>query len=170
MSSLFRALTLQFVFVTFAVAFYAARMDPLPSWNDGASKAAIVGFVATVTAIGGTGYVPPAERIAVFDNDGTLWAEQPIYVQLAFAFDPIRALAQQHPEWRDDPAFRAVLDGDIASLIAGGEPALARVMMATHAGMTTEDLRPRCSSGSRRRSIRRQGGATWTWSISRCST
>ena len=120
---LFRDLTLQFLLVSLALHACVNRTDPLPSWNNGASKAAIVGFVETVTANGGAGYVPPAERVAVFDNDGTLWAEQPIPVQLAFAFDRVRTLAPEHPEWRDAQPFRAVLDNDLAGLLAGGEQA-----------------------------------------------
>ena len=118
----------------------AASSDPLPSWNAGAAKQAIVAFVDRVTAEGGTDYVPPAERIAVFDNDGTLWSEQPFYFQLAFALDRVRALAREHPEWRDRQPFKGVLEGDMATVLAGGEKALVELIMATHAGMTTDEF------------------------------
>jgi hypothetical protein len=118
----------------------AQAADPLPSWNAGASKQAITDFVARVTAEGAADYVPPAERIAVFDNDGTLWSEQPMYFQLAFALDRARALAPEHPEWRDAQPFKGVLENDLASVLAGGEKALVELVMATHAGMTTEEF------------------------------
>ncbi len=114
--------------------------DPLPSWNDGASKQAIVAFVERVTATDSAGFVRPAERIAVFDNDGTLWAEQPMYFQLAFALDRVRALAPEHPEWREQQPFKGVLENDLPSLLAGGEQALVQLVMATHAGMTTGEF------------------------------
>jgi phosphoglycolate phosphatase-like HAD superfamily hydrolase len=114
--------------------------DLLPSWNEGASKQAIVEFVGKVTRQGGPDFVAPAERIAVFDNDGTLWAEQPMYFQLAFALDRIKALAPQHPEWKDTQPFKAVLEGDMRTLAAAGEHGLLEVIMATHAGMTTEEF------------------------------
>ncbi len=118
----------------------ALAKDPLPSWNDGPAKKAIVAFVERVTKPGSPGFVPPAERIAVFDNDGTLWAEQPMYVQLAFALDRVKALAPQHPEWKTTPPFSAVLAGDLKSLAASGEKGLVELVMATHAGMTTEEF------------------------------
>jgi phosphoglycolate phosphatase-like HAD superfamily hydrolase len=118
----------------------ATPADPLPSWNDVASKQAIVAFVARVTTEGGADYVPPAERIAVFDNDGTLWSEQPMYFQLAFALDRVRALAPEHPEWAEQQPFKGVLENDLPSVLAGGEQALVRLVMATHAGMTTEEF------------------------------
>src|SRR4051812_7779567 len=93
-----------------------AQPDPLPSWNDGATKNAINEFVSRVTVQGGPDFVLPAERIAVFDNDGTLWLEQPMYVQLAFALDRVKALASQHPEWKDKQPFKAVLEGDMKAL------------------------------------------------------
>jgi phosphoserine phosphatase len=114
--------------------------DALPSWHDGATKQAIVEFVEGVTAVGGPEFVPAAERIAVFDNDGTLWSEQPIYVQLAFALDRVRALAPQHPEWREEQPFKGVLEDDMASVLAGGEHGLLELVMATHAGMTTDEF------------------------------
>ena len=114
--------------------------DPLPSWNDGAARQSIVAFVAKVTREGTTGYVPPAERIAVFDNDGCLWSEQPVYVQLAFALDRVEALAPQHPEWQTQEPFASLLKGDVAGALAGGEQAIAEIVMATHAGTTTEEF------------------------------
>ena len=114
--------------------------DPLPSWNDGAARRSIVAFVEKVTREGGAGYVPPAERIAVFDNDGTLWSEQPMYFQAFFIFDRIKALAPQHPEWKDKEPFASVLKGDVKAALAGGEQALVEMAMATHAGMTTEEF------------------------------
>ena len=90
-----------------------AQPDPLPSWNDGAAKKSITEFVERVTVQGGADFVPPAERIAVFDNDGTLWTEQPVYFQAAFAFDRVRAMAPQHPEWKTTQPFKAVLDKDM---------------------------------------------------------
>jgi phosphoserine phosphatase len=114
--------------------------DPLPGWVDGPARRSIVAFVEKVTTADGPDYVPPAERIAVFDNDGTLWAEQPMYVQAAFIFDRIRQLAPQHPQWKEKEPFAAVLKGDLRSALAGGEHALVEMAMATHAGMTTEEF------------------------------
>jgi phosphoglycolate phosphatase-like HAD superfamily hydrolase len=116
------------------------RAEPLASWNDSAAKAAVLEFVARVTTESHPDFVPPAERIAVFDNDGTLWSEQPIYFQLAFALDRIRALAPEHPEWEDQPLFKAVLDGDLKALSAGGERAIVEIIKASHAGMTTDEF------------------------------
>lgn len=113
---------------------------PLPSWSDGAARKAIVAFVKTVVEPGGKGFVPPADRIAVFDNDGTLWAEQPMYVQLAFALDRVKALAPKHPEWKTTPPFAAVLAGDLPAVAASGEKGLLELVVATHAGMTTEEF------------------------------
>jgi phosphoglycolate phosphatase-like HAD superfamily hydrolase len=117
-----------------------AADDPLPSWNDGAAKSAIVDFVDAVTTDGGPDYVPPDERIATFDNDGTLWVEQPYYTQLAFALDRIRALAPEHPEWREQQPFKAVLDNDLEALKASGIKGVMQLVMASHAGMTTEEF------------------------------
>jgi phosphoglycolate phosphatase-like HAD superfamily hydrolase len=114
--------------------------DPLPSWNDGSAKAAIVEFVERVASEGSADSVVPAERIAVFDNDGTLWSEQPAYFQLLFAIDRVRELAPQHPEWRTTQPFKAVLDNDMAALAASGEKGLVELVMATHAGMTSADF------------------------------
>ncbi len=123
-----------------AGAAVAQPRDWLPSWNDGAAKNAIVAFVEEVTTPSRAGFVPAPERIAVFDNDGTLWAEQPMYFQLAFALDRVRALAPQHPEWRTQMPFSAVLDGDLPRVLAGGERALIELIMATHAGTTTDEF------------------------------
>jgi hypothetical protein len=112
----------------------------LTSWNDGASKARIVSFVQSVTDPTSRTYVPPAERIAVFDNDGTLWTEQPMYFQLAFILDRVKALAPQHPEWRTQEPFKSVLAGDAAGVAAAGEHGLLELMAATHAGTTGEEF------------------------------
>jgi len=117
-----------------------AQADLLPSWNDGPAKARIVGFVQAVTDKGGKDYVAPADRIAVFDNDGTLWSEQPAYFQLLFAIDRVKALAPTHPEWKTKQPFKAVLDGDMKALAASGEKGIAQLVMATHAGMTTDEF------------------------------
>jgi phosphoserine phosphatase len=113
--------------------------DPtLPSWRDGAAKQAILDFVARVTTPGHPDFVPPAERIAVFDNDGTLWAEQPLPVQASFVIDRVRAMAPVHPEWHDEQPFKAVLDGDVAGIMDHGMDGLTRLVMATHAGISTD--------------------------------
>src|SRR5271154_649400 len=114
--------------------------DPLPSWNDTAPKKAIFNFVERVTKHGSPEFVPEAERIATFDNDGTLWAEQPIYFQLAFALDRVKALAPLHPEWKDKEPFASLLKGDLKGALAGGEPALIQIVAATHSGMTTDEF------------------------------
>src|SRR6187399_3656405 len=119
-----------------AVGLTAQAQDPLPSWNDGAVKQGIVDFVAKVTKEGSPDFVPPAERVAVFDNDGTLWVEHPMYVQLAFALDRVKAEAPNHPEWKTTQPFQAVLEGDMKALAASGEKGLVELIMATHAGMT----------------------------------
>ena len=133
--------TLSVLTILLAVASFArAQADPLPSWNDGANKRAIVDFVARVTREGGPDFVPVAQRIATFDNDGTLWSEQPIYFQFAFALDRVKALAAHHPEWKTQQPFKAVLDGDIKTFVASGEKGLAEIIMATHTGMTTDEF------------------------------
>ena len=118
----------------------AGGAGPLPSWNDGPAKQSIVVFVQRVTKQGSPDFVPVAERIATFDNDGTLRAEQPMYFQLAFALDRVKALAPQHPEWKDKEPFASLLKGDLKGALAGGEPAIFQIVMATHAGMTTEEF------------------------------
>jgi len=112
----------------------------LASWNDTASRQAIVTFVQRVTGQGSPDFMPPSERIATFDNDGTLWCEHPMYVQLAFALDRVKALAPLHPEWKDTQPFKAVLEGDMKTLAESGEHGMAELVMATHAGMTTEEF------------------------------
>ncbi len=123
-----------------AVALPAGAADPLPSWTDGAARQRIVDFVTKVTDPASASFVPPAERIAVFDNDGTLWSEQPAYFQLLFALDRVKALAPQHPEWKTEEPFASLLKGDVQAALAGGEHALMQIIMATHAGMTTEQF------------------------------
>jgi phosphoserine phosphatase len=118
----------------------AAPPSGLESWNDSASRRAIIDFVSRTTAPDSPDFVPPAERIAVFDNDGTLWAEQPAYFQLLFALERVRALAPQHPEWKEQEPFRSALAGDMKALAAGGEHALIELVMASHAGTTTEEF------------------------------
>ncbi|MGE5170745.1 MAG: HAD family hydrolase, partial [Rudaea sp.] len=112
----------------------------LASWNDGPAKQAIVKFVADVTTEGAPTFVAPAERIAVFDNDGTLWVEQPIPVQAVFALDRVKALASQHPEWKEREPFKSILAGGFEQALAGGERAVAELLVATHAGMTTDEF------------------------------
>jgi hypothetical protein len=117
----------------------APSVDALRSWNDGPSKRAIVDFVAKVTREG-RDFVPVAERIAVFDNDGTLWSEQPMYFQLAFALDRVKELAPQHPEWKTTQPFKGVLEGDMKAVAASGEKGLLQIVAATHFGNTTEEF------------------------------
>jgi len=117
-----------------------AQTDPLPSWNDSAPKKAIVAFVEKVTREGSPDFVPVPERIATFDNDGTLWAEQPMYFQFLFALDRVKALAPTHPEWKDKEPFASLLKGDLKAALAGGEKAMLEIVMATHAGMTTDEF------------------------------
>ena len=118
----------------------ATADDPLPSWNDGKAKASIVEFVQKVTLQGSPDFVPVSERIATFDNDGCLWSEQPMYFQAFFVFDRIKELAPQHPEWKTQEPFASILKGDMKSALAGGEHALLEMVMATHAGMTTDEF------------------------------
>ncbi|MFL5192773.1 MAG: HAD family hydrolase [Microvirga sp.] len=118
-----------------------AQTDPLPSWNDGPAKQAIVAFVTDVTREGSPDFVPPSERVATFDNDGTLWIEQPIYVQFAYALERVRALAPQHPEWKETQPFKAVLEGDMSALAAAGEKGAVEIVAATHAGMTPDEFK-----------------------------
>jgi hypothetical protein len=117
-----------------------AQTDPLTSWNDGPSKQAIVTFVEKVTAEGSPDFVPPAKRIATLDNDGTLWPSHPMYTQLAFALDRIKELAPQHPEWKTQQPFKAVLDNDLEALASAGEKGLVELVMASHAGMSTAEF------------------------------
>lgn len=123
-----------------ASAVSASAQEHLASWNDGAAKQSIVDFVTAVTTEGGPNYVPPADRIATFDNDGNLWGEQPIYVQLAFALDRVKEMAKDRPEWRDTEPFKSVIAGDMKAVAAQGEKALVQIIAATHTGMTDEEF------------------------------
>jgi hypothetical protein len=117
-----------------------AQADPLPSWSNGANKQAIFAFVAKVTQQGGPDFVPPPERIAVFDNDGTLWSEHPMYVQMAFILDRVKVMAPLHPDWKDKQPFKAAIEGDMKTLAESGEHGLLDLAMATHAGMSTQEF------------------------------
>jgi hypothetical protein len=131
-------LVIAFVVATIAIRVQAA--DPLASWNDTASKRAIVNFVEKTTRQGSPDFVPPPERIATFDNDGTLWSEQPMYFQLFFALDRVKEMAPQHPEWKNKEPFASLLKGDVEAALAGGDKAILEIVMATHAGMTTTEF------------------------------
>ena len=136
--------TIRSIIVVLAIclaSFTSVRaQDPLPSWNDGAAKKSITDFVAKVTTAGSPDFVPVAERIATFDNDGTLWCEKPLPVQLYFALDRVKTLAPSHPEWKTQEPFASILKGDLKGAAAGGEHALLELMMATHTGMTTDEF------------------------------
>jgi len=131
-------LGLTVVFASTSRAF--AQSDPLPSWNDTPAKQAIIAFVGRITNAGGPDFVAPPDRIATFDNDGTLWVEQPMYVQLAFALDRVKVLAPLHPEWKEKQPFKAVLEGDMKTLAESGEKGLVEIIMETHAGMTVSEF------------------------------
>ena len=117
-----------------------AQTSPLPSWNDGAARQSIIDFVTAVTTDGSADYVAPADRIATFDNDGTLWSEQPMYVQLAFALDRVKKTAPDHPEWKDTEPYKSVLAGDLKGLAATGEKGVLELVAVTHAGMTSDEF------------------------------
>lgn len=117
-----------------------AKPDPLPSWNEGPTKKAILDFVRTTTEKGSPQYVPIEQRIATFDNDGTLWSEKPFYFQLAFAIDRVKALAPTHPEWKEKQPFKAILEDDMKTVLASGEHGLLELVMASHAGMNTDEF------------------------------
>jgi len=137
-----RRLVLASAFCALAVVSTLAQAaDALASWNDGTAKARIVAFVKAVTEPGGKDFVAPPERVAVFDNDGTLWAEQPIYFQALFIIDRIKALVPTHPEWKTQEPHASLLKGDMKAVMAGGEKALMQLVMTTHAGMTTDEFR-----------------------------
>ena len=119
----------------------ACADEPLPSWNDTASKKAIVAFVESVTRESSPNFVPPAERIAVFDNDGTLWAEQPFYTQLAFALYRMKQMAPEHPEWQDEEPYKSLLAGDLSALFDGGPEAVAGLVLTTHANLSSSEFR-----------------------------
>lgn len=118
----------------------AVTKDPLPSWNEGATKKSIVDFVTKTTTAGAIDFIPVADRIACFDNDGTLWSEQPMYFQMAFVMDRVKALAPQHPEWKDTQPFKAAIEGDVQTALSGGEKSMVDMLIATHAGTTTEEF------------------------------
>jgi phosphoglycolate phosphatase-like HAD superfamily hydrolase len=133
-------LTVSAAAVLTAATALAPGPDPLPSWSDGSAKRAILDFVSEVSADGRASFVPVEDRIVVFDNDGTLWAEQPFYVQVFFAIDRVKALAPEHPEWREQQPFKAALEGDMDALLAEGMAGVVKLVMATHAGMTTDEF------------------------------
>jgi len=118
----------------------AQAADPLPSWNDGPTKSSIIDFVTKVTKEGGPDYVAPKDRLATFDNDGTLWVEQPIYTQFAFAIDEVKRQANKHPDWSTTDPFKSVLAGDMKAVAAMGEKGMVQIVAATHSGMTTVDF------------------------------
>ncbi len=128
------------LFVCLAVVAPCAADDPLPSWNEGKTKRAIIKFVDSVTDENSPDFVRVEDRIATFDNDGTLWSEKPMYVQLLFALDRVKVMAPKHPEWKTTQPFKAVLDNDVKALMASGEKGLLEIIAATHAGMSTEDF------------------------------
>ena len=134
------ARVLLITFTMLASAPVVAQDNPLPSWNEGPAKTAIIDFVERVTNQNGQDWVAPEDRVATFDNDGTLWSEQPIYFQGMFIFDRIKAMAPQHPEWREEQPFKAALEGDFQTLAAGGMASLNKLLMTTHAGMTTDEF------------------------------
>ncbi|WP_246690947.1 HAD family hydrolase [Neorhizobium alkalisoli] len=118
----------------------AIAQETLPSWSDGAAKTRILDFVKATTTEGGEGFVAPQDRIAVFDNDGTLWPEQPYYVQLGFILDRVKTLAPQHPEWKTKEPFKSILAGDLKGIARGGEKGIVDLVMSTHAGMTSDQF------------------------------
>jgi hypothetical protein len=128
-----------FLFTIASIA-NARAADPLPSWNDTAPRKTIIAFVERVTKQGSPDFVPPAERIATFDNDGTLWAEQPLYFQFQFTLDQVKRLAPDHPEWKTNEPFASALKGDLNSVAASGVKGMLELTEATHAGMTTEEF------------------------------
>lgn len=127
-----------FLFCTTATAAHPA--DPLPSWHQGKTKQSIVDFVKKVTTKGSPDFVPADARVATFDNDGTLWGEQPMYFQLLFALERVKETARQHPEWKDKEPFASLLKGDVKGALSGGEHAIGEIVMATHSGMTTDEF------------------------------
>jgi phosphoserine phosphatase len=128
------------------VSCHAKNADPLPSWNEGPAKSAIIDFVKDVTKKDGPDYVQPQERIATFDNDGTLWVEYPMYTQVLFIFDRVKKLAPQHPEWKTTQPFKALLEGDMKTVGASGEKGILKMAMATHSGMTATEFEKEVSS------------------------
>jgi len=135
-----RAELLLIFFIGIAIHRQAWAVDPLPSWNECPAKRSMISFVEKVTKEGGPGFVEPKLRIATFDNDGTLWCEQPMYFQVLFAFDRIKATAEQHPEWKDKAPYKYVLDNDINAIANEAQKALLEIISATHTGMTVEEF------------------------------
>jgi hypothetical protein len=131
---------------TCLVSCMAKNTDPLPSWNKGPAKSAIIEFVKDVTKKGGPDYVQPQERIATFDNDGTLWVEYPMYTQVLFAFDRVKELAPQHPEWKTTQPFKALLEGDMKTVGASGMKGVMKILVATHSGMTAVEFEKEVSN------------------------
>jgi len=134
-------MTKRLILSSWLIGGLAMAQDPLPSWNDSASKAAVMAFVGQVTDENGPGYVPPAERIATFDNDGCLWSEQPFYFQGIWALDRIRQMAPEHPEWNNTEPYASVLRGDLKGAMAGGEGPLLNMLTTAHAGVTADQFR-----------------------------
>jgi phosphoglycolate phosphatase-like HAD superfamily hydrolase len=124
----------------FAITINGAAQDPLPSWNKGKTKSAIIDYVSDVTDAGSKNFIPIVDRVATFDNDGNLWSEQPAYFQLFFAIDRVKAMASDHPEWKDEQPYKAVLEGDMKTLAEQGEHGIVKLVMGTHAGMTTDQF------------------------------
>ena len=139
MKQLYKILATFTMTILFATLSIAQTINPLPSWNEGKTKASIINFVKDVTTKESAHFVAPDGRIATFDNDGTLWTEQPMYVQLAFVLERVRALLPQHPEWKEKQPFKAVLEGDMKTVAASGDKGLIKLIMATSAGITTEE-------------------------------
>jgi len=135
-----RAFAAGALFIIATLTARAQAVDPLPSWNDTASKARVMAFVQAVTESGGKDFVAPTDRIAVFDNDGTLWSEQPMYFQLAFALDRVKAMAPKHSEWKTKQPFKAAIEGDMKTLAAAGEHGLLELVAASHAGLSTDEF------------------------------
>ncbi|MGM4892030.1 HAD family hydrolase [Tardiphaga sp. 839_C3_N1_4] len=135
-----RLLALLFAVSVIDLAAAQPSPDPLPSWNEGAVKKSITDFVSRVTAEGSPDFVPATERIATFDNDGTLWSEQPAYFQAAFAIDRVKAMAPQHPEWKTQQPFKALLESDGKALAASGQRGMLQIVAAAHSGMTTDEF------------------------------
>ncbi len=131
---------LTIIFLVFACSQGLTQTDPLPSWNEGAAKKSIIDFVARTTTEGTPDFVPLDQRIATFDNDGTLWSEQPVYFQIMFALDRIKALAPQHPDWKTKEPFKTILSGDRAALAKLGQKGLLDVVAATHSGMSVAEF------------------------------
>ncbi len=124
-------------FTTFS---FGGEKEMLASWNEGSAKQSIIDFVAAVSKEGSSDFVPAAERIAVFDNDGTLWSEQPMYFQLFFAIDRVKAMAPDHPEWNDTEPFASIIKGDVKNALASGEEAIVKIVAASHGGMSTDEF------------------------------